>query len=36
MFTLDLYKLEIFARVAEAGSLSSAAEQRRNWAARAR
>lgn len=27
MFTLDLYKLEIFARVAEAGSLSQAAEQ---------
>lgn len=26
MFTLDLYKLEIFARVAEAGSLSQAAE----------
>lgn len=29
MFTLDLYKLEIFARVAEAGSLSHAAEQLR-------
>lgn len=29
MFVLDLYKLEIFARVAEAGSLSQAAEQLR-------
>lgn len=29
MFTLDLYKLEIFARVAEAGSLSQAAAQLR-------
>jgi DNA-binding transcriptional LysR family regulator len=29
MFTLDLYKLGIFARVAEAGSLSHAAEQLR-------